>query len=48
MKNKVHDTMHSDYTDILVKKQMVWWKRLLDVQAPYRKHFRNKCKDINF
>lgn len=28
--------MHSDYTDILVKKQMMWWKRLLDVQAPYR------------
>ncbi len=38
MKNnhKVQDTKHSDYTDILLKKQTVWWKRLLDVQAPYR------------
>jgi SAM-dependent methyltransferase len=42
MKNnpKVQDTKYSDYTDILVKKQMVWWKRLLDVQAPYRWNLR--------
>jgi SAM-dependent methyltransferase len=35
-KSQVHDTKESGYTDILRKKQLVWWKRLLDVQAPYR------------
>ncbi len=38
MKNekKIRDTKYSDYTDVLLKKQTVWWKRVLDVQAPYR------------
>jgi len=38
MKNnhKVQGTKNSDYTNILLKKQTAWWKRLLDVQAPYR------------
>lgn len=33
---EIKDTRHSDYTDLLLKKQIVWWKRLLNVQAPYR------------
>lgn len=24
-----------EYTDLLVKRQLVWWKRLINVQAPY-------------
>src|SRR6266478_9167810 len=38
MKNnpKVQDTKYSEYTDILRKKQIVKWKSLLNVQAPYR------------
>jgi SAM-dependent methyltransferase len=35
-KKNIKDTKHSDYTNILLKKQTVWWKHLLDVQAPYR------------
>lgn len=33
---QIQKTNNAKYTDLLVKKQMVWWKRLLDVQAPYR------------
>ncbi len=42
MKNdrKVQHTKDSDYTDILVKKQIVGWKELLNVQAPYRWNLR--------
>jgi 2-polyprenyl-3-methyl-5-hydroxy-6-metoxy-1,4-benzoquinol methylase len=29
-------TAGSDYTDRLVRLQSVWWKRVVDVQAPYR------------
>ncbi|MEQ9373137.1 MAG: class I SAM-dependent methyltransferase [Coleofasciculus chthonoplastes F3-SA18-01] len=29
-------TQDSNYTNRLVEKQVIWWKRLLDVQAPYR------------
>lgn len=29
-------TQDADYTNQLVEKQVIWWKRLLDVQAPYR------------
>jgi SAM-dependent methyltransferase len=40
MKNHIDDrlktTKNPEYTDLLIKKQRVWWKRLLDVQAPYR------------
>lgn len=40
MKNHIDDrpktTKNPEYTDLLIKKQKVWWKRLLDVQAPYR------------
>jgi 2-polyprenyl-3-methyl-5-hydroxy-6-metoxy-1,4-benzoquinol methylase len=36
LKNNFQDTRNSDYTDILLRKQMIWWKRLIDVQAPYR------------
>lgn len=36
----VQDTKNSDYTDVLLKKQIVWWKKLLDVQAPYRWNLR--------
>ncbi|MBZ0316240.1 MAG: class I SAM-dependent methyltransferase [Anaerolineae bacterium] len=28
------------YTERLIRKQSVWWKRLLDVQAPYRWHIK--------
>lgn len=30
------DTASGDYTERLVHEQNVWWKRLLDVQRPYR------------
>lgn len=40
MNKIVQDTKDSDYTDILLKKQTVWWKKLLDVQAPYRWNLR--------
>lgn len=33
---EIKDTRNSDYTDVLLKKQTVWWKKLLNVQAPYR------------
>ena len=29
-----------DYTDRLERSDASWWKRLLDVQAPYRRHIR--------
>ncbi len=29
-----------EYTDLLMRKQMAWWKRLLNVQAPYRWNIR--------
>jgi SAM-dependent methyltransferase len=34
--NTTPPTAGSDYTDRLVRLQSVWWKRLIDVQAPYR------------
>ncbi len=36
----VSSTLGEAYTERLVRKQMVWWKRLLDVQAPYRWNLR--------
>jgi SAM-dependent methyltransferase len=33
-------TAHSDYADRLVRLQSVWWKRIIDVQAPYRWNIR--------
>jgi 2-polyprenyl-3-methyl-5-hydroxy-6-metoxy-1,4-benzoquinol methylase len=36
----VPSTLDKDYTERLVRKQMVWWKRLFDVQAPYRWNLR--------
>src|SRR6266508_3208086 len=38
--NQTEETKSSKYTDSLIKKQRVWWKRLLDVQAPYRWNIR--------
>lgn len=29
-------TQEARYTDRLIREQTIWWKRLLDVQAPYR------------
>jgi 2-polyprenyl-3-methyl-5-hydroxy-6-metoxy-1,4-benzoquinol methylase len=29
-------TQNSEYTDRLIRKQKVWWKQVVDVQAPYR------------
>lgn len=37
---RVEDTRSVEYADFLKKKQRVWWKRLLDVQAPYRWNIR--------
>lgn len=34
------DTRSDDYTRRLVRLEHVWWKRLLDVQAPYRWNLR--------
>jgi len=34
------DTQGPEYTDELLAKQMAWWKRILDVQAPYRWNLR--------
>jgi SAM-dependent methyltransferase len=36
----VSSTLGKAYTERLVRKQMVWWKRLFDVQAPYRWNLR--------
>jgi SAM-dependent methyltransferase len=36
----VSSTLDKAYTERLVRKQMVWWKRLIDVQAPYRWNLR--------
>ena len=33
-------TADKAYTERLIRKQMVWWKRLIDVQAPYRWNLR--------
>jgi 2-polyprenyl-3-methyl-5-hydroxy-6-metoxy-1,4-benzoquinol methylase len=33
-------TAGQDYADRLVRHRAVWWKRLIDVQAPYRWHMR--------
>jgi SAM-dependent methyltransferase len=33
-------TLDKAYAERLVRKQMVWWKRLIDVQAPYRWNLR--------
>jgi SAM-dependent methyltransferase len=33
-------TEDARYAERLVKQEMVWWKRLLDVQRPYRIHLR--------
>jgi len=38
--HKAPATARSDYTDRLVRLQSVWWKRLIDVQAPYRWNIR--------
>lgn len=35
-KFKTPTTQYMDYTNRLVKKQRIWWKRFFDVQAPYR------------
>lgn len=34
-------TINKDYTDRLLNKQNVWWKRLFDVQRPYRNNINN-------
>lgn len=33
-------TRDTKYTERLSDKQFVWWKRMLDVQRPYRRHLR--------
>lgn len=33
-------TIKKAYTERLVRKQMVWWKRVIDAQAPYRWNLR--------
>ncbi len=37
---KVTDTAHSDYAERLVRLRSAWWKRIIDVQAPYRWNIR--------
>lgn len=34
--DKPSKTEHAEYAHHLAKKQRTWWKRMLDVQAPYR------------
>jgi SAM-dependent methyltransferase len=34
--NQLQNTTSSEYTNRLLRKQMIWWKRILNVQAPYR------------
>ncbi|RBW63019.1 methyltransferase type 11 [Tenacibaculum sp. E3R01] len=36
----MRNTNKKAYTDRLITKQYVWWKRLLDVQRPYRNNIR--------
>lgn len=38
--NRMRNTNKKAYTDRLITKQYVWWKRLLDVQRPYRNNIR--------
>jgi 2-polyprenyl-3-methyl-5-hydroxy-6-metoxy-1,4-benzoquinol methylase len=33
-------TRHQQYSERLISKESIWWKRLLDVQAPYRWNLR--------
>lgn len=33
-------TVGADYADRLIRLRSVWWKRLIDVQAPYRRNIR--------
>ncbi|MGV2827892.1 class I SAM-dependent methyltransferase [Myxosarcina sp. GI1(2024)] len=37
---EVSDTQDGEYTNLLVEKQIAGWKRLFDVQAPYRWNLR--------
>ena len=38
--HQVDDTKSLKYTNLLIRKQRVWWKHLIDVQAPYRWNLR--------
>lgn len=38
--NQIKNTNNSEYTQRLINKQRAWWKRLIDVQAPYRWNIR--------
>jgi len=38
--NKTEGTQNSDYTNRLIRKQTIWWKKILNVQAPYRWNLR--------
>jgi SAM-dependent methyltransferase len=40
MANDPADTRDASYTERLTRLESVWWKRLLDVQAPYRWNLR--------
>lgn len=37
---ELESTEYSDYTERLIRLAQPWWKRLLDVQAPYRRKIR--------
>ena len=37
----MNKTASSDYTKLLLKQQTAWWKRILDVQLPYRLNLRH-------
>lgn len=39
--HRIPGTSEADYTESLLSRQSVWWKKLLDVQAPYRWHIRS-------
>jgi 2-polyprenyl-3-methyl-5-hydroxy-6-metoxy-1,4-benzoquinol methylase len=40
MNQHIKDTKSAEYTSRLIRKQRVWWKHLIDVQAPYRWNLR--------
>lgn len=38
--HQIKNTKTADYTNLLSRKQRAWWKRLINVQAPYRWNIR--------
>jgi SAM-dependent methyltransferase len=40
LKGRMRSTQESEYTEHLIQRESIWWKKLLDVQRPYRWNIR--------